>query len=326
MAPLEITKNEDGVDVVKVGDKEIPLAEAEALLGQHGVPDDFDEKVFEVKVDGKPVRMTGAELVTAASKSKGADKRFKEASEKAAVAEDAIRRTALEDKIRAADMKDWDLAEIRELARLSKMSSEDADKYVEYVEKVQAGEITPEGQPVEKSTKPDEQVSKTDLALKAQLDKTQKDLDALKKSRAKEVDEKNRGKIKEVIRNALTKDSELGTIMKEDTPLSKKLPEAIFNEVRNRVAFGEDGESWGPELLEAVLQEKRQELKEYGILGDKAKHDAQVSLGIAPSLSPDVLQVDKPIPYVPPTGDKGKESFINALRQKVLKHGGNVSG
>lgn len=322
----------DGADgqrvaVVEIGGKSTELA-GEALekaITEGGLS--FEDRTFTVQVDGKDVQMTGKELRDAASLSGGAQRKFQEAAAMRKDAEDGVRLKQLVTEFQGATPQTADIAKVREMGRLLGASEADIDAHVVQIQTLKAGG-TLQNSSTSAGDENDEDTLLGEEDLNPELRAKMQRLDDLeKRERDREQSAANQAEVKEIresVKKGLTDDPVLGMIVsRKDSKVGAKLPDLVFNKVRDRVVFGH--EPYGPQLLKTVLQEVRQDLSDFGILKRETEQDtAVVSLGSAPGMS-STLQVNEPVKRVPLSEPGGRENLFKSLVQKVLQKGGAIS-
>ena len=253
-----------------------------------------------VNVDGEDRSFTLEELKEHTSKVAGADKRFRDASEKEKGGEQGIRIKALVQSVSGDSPSE---ADIRELAGLLEIEP------AEFMQQLKES-----GPP----QKPDKKTAVTDFnaEFQKQMGATPAEVKAvLEFSQQRHVNDA-RKEIREISDKAVDKDEIIGKmIIGEDK-------DEILAEVKNMVAEDvlqkiQNGKPFGAELVTASVQMVRSKLTKLGI--PKNLNQQPIVLGLAPSegLS-SVIQADEPIKRVSSTEDDQEKNLISRYLQKAV--------
>jgi len=267
------------------------------------------ETTYNLKISGEERQVTLDEMKEMASRSGGADKKFRDAAESLKKAEKWGTVGDLFTKI--SDPNNPPAKE--EVAQLAALLGLDPKALLSILAE-EEGNNENTGSKNKGKEKP---AGDKKLDVKDLPDEVQAVLQGAKKSQI----EAAIAEVKSDVGEALDKDEIIGkmVVAGDDTSgLKNALSEMIFEDVQRRILAGEQ---YGPELVKTSVQKARTRLSKFSTQGKKSESvtEALGMLGLGPSGEfPAEVQADKPIDRVPSTDTKYEENFKNRFLQQVL--------
>jgi hypothetical protein len=267
-----------------------------------------DETKVVVKVDGQDREMTLGELKASASKSEGADARFRQAA-------DAVKTQQLVTKLMSSETG----LQREEATQLSRLVGGKAEDFMFEAPATPPAPGTPPAAPGTPPATPATKVSYDDLD-----EDVREEFDEAKKQRyLRKVEE-----TKTEVKNSLDNHADFIKIIDrvpEDrrSALGDELFEMVFEEVSRQVL---SRQAYGPDLVADCIKKMTGRIERVGI-PTKSTNAEIVELpittdGVGPSkLSISELSSDKPIERVPITDKSYADNFVKRLGQRLLKSG-----
>jgi len=258
----------------------------------------LEDQKMTVKVDGVEKTMTMEEARAAVAKSEGADKKFRDASEKVKSAERGMRIDSLFAQLNKADVPDQTL--VSELAGLIGVNPKD---------------VLPAEGPGKKDEPPKKlTLNDFDEGLKNQLEfDAQRNIEVAKE------------KIYEEVKKGVDKDEILGkmnNVAKEagNEDFLVTAAEEVHEDVLRKIS---SGEPFGAEMIASSIQAKRARFKRYGI-PEKVTKPKTIIMGMGqPGGEPMTIQPDEPIERLESTETGYADNFAKRAFQMLAK--GQVS-
>lgn len=269
-----------------------------------------DEPTIKIKVDGSEKEISLDEARTLAEKASGADKRFQEAARTRQEAERAVK------FYEAAQRADEDDEAFKEVGRMMGYSDEDLDEAVAARAALRNEEGARGSQGKQENQAP-ALTKDQEAALKAGQE-----------ARVQQKREEALGNIRE----ALDKDDTLGHNKVEDQEMRDELFGLLLANVRNRLI--ETGESFGPDSVQASLQQLKRQVKRLGLFKEDNSDDTDAKveklrgLGVGIGETPQEIQGFKALvkegkgpERVPVTDPNYAENFAQRLLLHQTKGG-----
>lgn len=271
-----------------------------------------EPETYNVKIGGEDKLLTLEELKEHATKSAGADKLMRDASDIRKESKDGIRIKEAFEKVMTSD--DVDVGDIRQLATVMGIDPDEMEKvFNEELEKLGV-------------KKDDKSLKKPEKIGKDQLDDETRDI--LEQARAQQVKEAE-ALILEECKKAIDKDDSFGKIIEETEEEQRDdraavIVNMVHRDVRAKIlASPWTGEKFGADMLQNSIQTVRAELKKYGIPSKSSKQlplniFRGGGLGLAGDLPSEVTD-DKDVERVPSTEAGYDDNVVKRLGQKMVR-------
>ena len=275
-----------------------------------------EPKTFTLKVSGVEKEVTLEEMQELATKSAGADEKFrvaaeklKEAAEKDTSSAKAMKIVELHDKLYKTG--DFTKSDIREFGELVGLGADEMEKmFAEELKKQgKSAGATDDGTPFRK------------LKIEDLDPDIQETLKGAKQSQVVDAEKK----IADMVEKAVDKDEILGKILKETDDTLRDDRKAAINEmvkkdVNRRILQSQwTKEVFGDSMIQGSVQEIRANIKRFGIPSKASKQPPSsllAGLGLSGELQTKI-QADEPIERVPVDDPSYTDNIVARLAQKM---------
>jgi hypothetical protein len=289
-------------------------AAAKAAEDAAKAAEDKTPTTHKVKIDGEEKEMTLEELKEAASKSAGADKRFRDAAQ---MKEDAKKGIELKAAFEKVNSGEFDATDVRKLAELT---GQDPDAAVASYN----AELKKNADDKNKTTEDPYLQGPKKVKLEDLPEEWQEVLKTAKESQIGDAEEK----IQEMVASAVDKDEILGKIVIEAPEelrpgVKEVVTSMVHTDVRAKIlASRYTKEKFGPEMIRNSVQKARAEVKKLGIPSKSSKEADRVSLlaglGTIGNLPAEVYS-DEEVKRVSSTDPDYEDNAVIRLGQRMRR-------
>jgi len=265
----------------------------------------------EVTIDGEKRTLTTDELITLATKSGGADKRFQEAAAAKKEAERGIRIQTLVDTISEGEPTE---ADVKELSGLLKVDSEE---FMAYMNEDSNADNSNNNSNANKNTDKQQTTSDFDKQFEQFMGMKPAEARAILTHSTNRHIEDARKEITNSCDLAVDKDAIIGKmIVGEDSDkVLSTVKDMVSKDVLRKI---QNGEPFGAETITASVQMVRKQLTELGI--PKKSNQQPIILGLGPGAGlPSEIQADEPIERVSSVDDKDESNLVQRYMQKAVQ-------
>ena len=269
---------------------------------------------FDIKVNGVDKTVTLEEMKELATKSGGADEKFRDAAQKLKDAEEAASAGAEGKEIKElftklySDGGEYTMTDVRRFGELSGQGADAMEKeFKEVMEK--------EGKKLPEDKTPFRKLTADDLS-----DDLKETLAGAKQNQVEKAEEK----IADMCKKEVDKDDYFGTIIKDTDDKQREgrkaaIEDMVKREVNKRILSSPyTGEKFGDQMIKGAIQEIRANIKRYGAPIKKSEQPVSsklAGLGLSGSLLTQI-QDDETIERVPVDDDNYVDNLVARLAQK----------
>ena len=283
--------------------------------GGGGKKDDTPS-TFDIKVNGVDKTVTLEEMKEMATKSAGADEKFRLAAEERKKAEEAASAGAQAAEITGLFDKLFNTGEYTttDVRRFGELTGQGADE----MEKMFKEEMEKQGK-----KSPDDKTPLRKLTADDLDDDLKETLAGAKQTQVEKAEQK----IAEMCKKEVDKDEFFGTIIKDTDEKQREgrkaaIEDMVKREVNKRILSSPyTGEKFGDHMIKGAIQEIRADIKRYGAPIKKSEQPVSSNLA-GLGLSGDLLtkvQDNETIERVPVSDPSWEENFVARLAQKQQK-------